>query len=580
MATTTSSHDAAVPTGDGPPTVLIVGAGPTGLTLGIILARYGVAVRVIEKRARASEHTKATNIMQRTQELLDSIDLLAPLQQIGGAMSRLVVTAYGTSVGPRTMHLSETAFPDVILCGQHNFEAVAAAELARLGVNIEFGTELTGLTQDRAHDDGEDQDRCVVDVARDGVADQIRAAYVVGADGRSGTTRAFTALDFEPAATGVAIRQVDATLSWARSSTMDQMWLFYVDHGFGAVVPLPGGVHRVLMVERAQDIPNRNPTLAEMTARLREVSQDPSAELTEQRWTSYTDLSMGIAPALVDGRVILAGDAGNPVLPNGGQGMNTGIADAFNLGWKLAAVLHHGAPTALLATYNTERHALRTKLQRAQYNSLKYTTLVTPKPVQALFRLLAEPVLDAGAEYKVAQAFSELTVTTRRSPLTIPDRRRRGARAGDRARDATVVHGHDTTQLRDLLYDGGWTLLAFTGRGRHTDPARVETAAGPLRAHVATWVITTTTPNQPGSVDTLADLDGQAHRAYRITRPTLVLVRPDGHIAATLPPRHALQITDYLTLWGADPTQRFTTTPSTDPAATTRTEHTHSQRSQ
>jgi 2-polyprenyl-6-methoxyphenol hydroxylase-like FAD-dependent oxidoreductase len=237
-------------------TVLIVGAGPTGLALANILARYGVAVRLIEKRAALSRHTKATNLMQRTQELLDSVDLLEPLHAIGGAMSALTVNAYGASLGPRTMHLTESAFPDVILCGQDALEAEAAAGLARAGVDIEFGAELVKLDQD---DDG-----CVAEIARDGRRETIRAAYVVGADGHAGVTRSFTSLDFTPVRTGVAIRQVDCTLRWHRSSTMDQMWMFYFDRGFSAVVPLPGAVHRVILIEPKDAFPEREPTLAEM----------------------------------------------------------------------------------------------------------------------------------------------------------------------------------------------------------------------------------------------------------------------------------------------------------------------------
>ena len=544
----------------GDTTVLIVGAGPTGLALANVLVRYGVQVRLIEKRDGLSRHTKATNLMQRTQELLDSVDLLEPVARIGGAMSGLTVSAYGASLGRRTMHLKETAFPDVLLCGQHVVEAAAAERLTRLGTDVEFGVELVGLTQDA--------DGATAEVVRGGTRELIRADYVVGADGRGGPTRTCSALDFEPVRTGVAIRQVDCTLRWHRSSTQQQMWMFYVDRGFGVVVPLPDGVHRVLLIEPKDTFPDREPTLEEMQTQLRAVAADPTLELSDLRWASYTDLAMGIAPALIDGRIILAGDAGNPILPNGGQGMNTGIGDAFNLGWKLAAVLRHGAPAELLATYNHERHQLRTAMERAQFASLKYTTLVTPAPVRAAIRLLAGPVLDAGAEYKIAQAFSELTITTRRSPLTLDTMRGRGGRAGDRALDAPVVRGFDTIQLRELLHDGGWTLLAFTGRGRRADLTGTTAATVELSARIRTHLVTTTTPSVPfGEVDVLYDFDGEAHRNYRITRPTLLLVRPDGHIAARVSPRQAGRIGAYLTRWAPDPDQRFSPTAAGAPPA-------------
>jgi 2-polyprenyl-6-methoxyphenol hydroxylase-like FAD-dependent oxidoreductase len=113
--------------------VLIVGAGPTGLTLAVILARYGVPVRLVEQKPHLSRHTKATNLMQRNQELISALGLLDPLNEIGGQMRRLMVHAYGKSFGPRTMSLKESPFTDVILCGQHNFEQVMAEGLKNLG---------------------------------------------------------------------------------------------------------------------------------------------------------------------------------------------------------------------------------------------------------------------------------------------------------------------------------------------------------------------------------------------------------------------------------------------------------------
>ena len=437
--------------------VLIVGAGPTGLSLANVLTRYGIPVRIIERKPRLSRHTKATNLMQRTQELIFALGFLDPLNDISGHMRRLMVHAYGKCFGPRTMRLKESPFTDVLLCGQHNFEAAAAAMLSALGVEVEFNTELVQLIQDT--------DGCTATFKHDGIPSVSRFRYVVGCDGSAGVTKTFTKLNFEAKKTGVGIRQVDCKLTWRRLSHMEQIWLFYFDQGFAVVDHLPGGVTRVLTVEPKTVFPQREPTLEEMEAKLREVANDPSLTLTNPEWFSYTDLSMGHAPALRDGRVFLAGDSGNPVLPNGGQGMNTGIADDFNLGWKLAAVLRHGGSEELLDSYNHERHALRLALEKAQFNSLKYTTLVTPKVMQAAFRIFAEPLLNHGGEYKMAQAFSELMINTRKSPLTLDAAGAKGLRAGDRALNAEATLGFESVRLYDLIYRGSWTLLAFTGSG-------------------------------------------------------------------------------------------------------------------
>ena len=390
--------------------VLLVGAGPTGLTLATALAKYGIRVRLIEKKAALSRYTKATNLMQRNEEVLSALGLLEPMNEISGFCRRMMLHAYGKSFGPRTLRLHETPFQDILLCGQHNFEAVMAQGLEQRGVFVEFNTELKHLERTK------ESIRATVHVSD--AEEVIECDYVVGCDGATGITRSFTKHDFTPQKTGVAIRQADCILTWRRLNTMEQLWFFYFQHGFAVIVPLPGGIHRVLLIEPKANMPQRDPTLEELQTKLREVTNDKTITLSNPDWFSYTDLSMGIGSGLRDGRIILAGDVGNPILPNGGQGMNTGISDAFNLGWKLACVLNNNAPEALLDTYEQERHALRQDLQTVQYNSLKYTTLITPTWIQTLIRWLGNPLLNRGGEYRMAQAFSELSLNTRTSPLT------------------------------------------------------------------------------------------------------------------------------------------------------------------
>ena len=531
-----SSHPAPKP-------VLVVGAGPTGLTLAAALSRYGVPVRVVEKRPRLSRHTKATNLMQRNQEVLSALGLLEPIAAIGGQMRRLMVHSYGKCFGPRTMRLDDTPFRDVLLCGQHNFEAVVAAGLLRVGVPVHFDTELAQLKQS--------PDGVTATLRTPSGVEEIDCGYVVGCDGGAGVTRTFTRHDFQPHRTGVAIRQVDCKLAWKRLPGMSQMWLFYFTHGFAAVVPLPGGVHRVLFIEPKDNFPAREPTLEEMQAKLREVTGDDSATLSAIDWFSYTDLQMGIAPGLRDGRVILAGDAGNPILPNGGQGMNTGISDAFNLGWKLAAVVRHGATPDLLDTYDRERHALRVSVEKAQWNSLKYTTLVTPGWMRAAFRLFAEPLLNRGGERAMARAFSQLGIHTRRSALTLDRGGRRGLRAGDRVLDADVVSVRGQASLFDLLYAGGWTLLAFTGTRAVRHEALFAAIAAVGRPDIPTYVVSTDA-GVGGGLPVLYDLDEVAHRVYGVTRPTLYLVRPDGHVGARVRPTDGPRLRDYCAGWVPD----------------------------
>jgi len=517
--------------------VLIVGAGPTGLTLAVILKKYGIPFRLIEKKEGLSRYTKATNVMQRNQEVLYALGLIEPLAAISGFMKRMMVTAYGKNFGPRTMRLRESPFQDVILCGQHNFESVVASGLKALGGEIEFKTELMSLTQS--------SNEVTAEIKKDGTVTQASFDLVVGCDGHAGVSRKFTKNDFKIEKTGVTLRQVDCKLKWKRLTTGEQMWLFYFDKGFSVIVPLPGGIHRVITVEPNDRVPQREPTLDEMQTKLREVACDESVTLTEPEWFSFTDLSMGIAPSLIDGRIIFAGDVGNPILPNGGQGMNTGISDAFNLGWKIATFFGKGKHSEILATYNEERHALRANLQKAQFNSLKYTTLVTPHWMQRLFRTLAEPLLDWGGEYKMAQAFSELAINTRKSRLTLDDKSsKRGVRAGDRALDADIVYEGKARNIYEFIYRGSWTLLLFTGRyeGRSVQLPKFDIGDLP------TFIVSTRSDVKP-EASTFYDLDEVAHRAYGVQNGAIYLIRPDGHVGLKTDLDNAKALKNYLSKW-------------------------------
>ena len=199
--------------------ILIVGAGPTGLTLAAVLVRYAVPFRIIEKKNHLSRHTKATNLMQRNQEFIFALGLLNKLQGIGGSMHRPMVHAYGKGFGPRTMHMKESPFSDVILCGQHNFETTLANDLIERGLNIEFGTELIGLKQDSKG--------ATVSLLYRNIEEDIYFSYMVGCDGYAGVSRKFTCHDFEPFKTGVAIRQLDCKLQWHRQMDMAQMWILF-----------------------------------------------------------------------------------------------------------------------------------------------------------------------------------------------------------------------------------------------------------------------------------------------------------------------------------------------------------------
>ena len=519
--------------------VLVVGAGPTGLSLAAALTRLNISVKIIEQKPGLSDTTKATNLMHGTQEQLAIYNLEAPMAHISGKMERMIMEGYGQNLGARTMHINESPFKDVLLLGQDNIERLLAQSLNQAGTQIDFDTKLISLTQD------EIGVKATLKHGNNTTEEYYK--YIVGCDGPWGVTRTFTSCNFEPVKTNRSIRQVDARLKWKRLSSMKQMWLFYFPLGFAVVVPLLDGYSRILTIEPTENIPDRKPTLDEMRSKLIEVTQDDSIELADAKWFSHANLSMGIAPGLIDRRVILAGDAGNPILPNGGQGLNTGIQDSLNLAWKLAAIIKANAPDTLLKTYESERLTLRAALEKVQFNSLKYTTNA-PAFMQWAIRTLGNTLLDKGGEKQMAKAFSQLNVSYRKSELTIKSKKSK-VPSGSRIMDADLVKatGLKEVSLFRELCTPYWKLIYFDAKQYLKEVGnKLTNYAG---KSIKPIIITSSTKNIYNAQNLYYDIDELAHKVYDISGPTLLLVRPDNFIAARVPAADFATIDQYVKTW-------------------------------
>lgn len=550
---TRSTVDAAVdapdPTGRGTDAeVVVVGGGPVGLTLAVDLARHGVAVRVLEARPDPETRSKACNLWPRTQEVLDALGVLSAMRERALVATGVVVTGYGRHLGELALGGRPSPHPAPLLIEQAEVERILDERLAQLGVRVDRGTRTLSVVE-RAG---------AVDVRAVGPGDRpvrLTARYVVACDGAAGATAAQVGLPVrDTLLPGRMIRQVDARLDWARTTDTGRLWFFLTDDGVCGVLPLPQGRHRVFVAGSSEGVPEREPTDDEVQDALRRAAGDPTARLHDVVWRSSGRFGYGVAPAFRSGRVLLAGDAGHHTVPIGGQGMNTGVQDAANLGWKLAAVLR-GAPDLLLDSYAVERHAVRSAL--AEEQAASFRRLFHPGRLQrALLPLIAPLVLRGGRSIDLpGRDFAQLDIAHPTGPLTLPapgrralPRSRRGPRPGDRAPDAPVVDpatGRDTT-LFEVLYGPGrpapvvptWTLLAFDdGGGPATpDPAgRLRPGTGPTDTGAQALALVRVAVAMPpvgGRGRVLLDLDRYAHRAYRIRGATLVLVRPDGHLAA------------------------------------------------
>ncbi|MCE7002388.1 FAD-dependent monooxygenase [Kibdelosporangium philippinense] len=457
--------------------VLIAGAGPTGLTLACELAVRGVDVRVVDRADRFFGGSRADGIQPRTLEVFDDLGIIDQIVASGDLGT--VIRAYqGDKVvweGQMTAPTDPTPavpYPNTWFVPQFRTEEILRERLAALGVRVELSTELLDFTQDAGG---------VTATLSTGTT---RARYLVGADGGHSTVRkrlgiAFPGKTDESTAMLFADARVDGI-------THDHGRIWQAGDASVSVTPL-AGTELFFVVTQPPD--NQDEPVRDYLQRLvTESSGNPDIQIGEVTWHTTWRSNIRLAERLRDGRVFLAGDAGHVHPPTGGQGMNTGIQDGYNLGWKLAAALA-GAPDIVLDSYESERLA-------TARTALDISTNLLEKHRRG----------DEDAHVRGPEVH-QLTLNYRGSPLSHDDRAIPGAlRAGDRAPDAPVTTADGrSTRLFDLFRGPHWTLLDFS-------------AAPTIASTVA-----------KEATETVVDSEGHVQAAYDVA-DSLVLIRPDGYI--------------------------------------------------
>ncbi|MFY4722132.1 FAD-dependent oxidoreductase [Streptomyces sp. LaBMicrA B280] len=482
--------------------VLIVGAGPVGLTLACDLARRGVSCEIVEREATAGRASKAKTIQPRSLEVLDDLGAVEHVVRHGVAglplrfhdSSGRVVDR--PSITLRARSSFQTPYPDPLWIGQFDVEHALRERLRQLGGSVEHRAEAVGLVQDR---DGVTTTLRTPDGAR-----RLRARYVVAADGGKSTVRRLLGLRLEGETRETERWYIgDVTVD---GLARDHMHVWTSDEGMLALTPLPHSDLWQLQAPVPAGTQPGTPT-RELYQRLLD-ERNAGVTLTSATWLSVYRVNIRMLNDYRRARVLFAGDAAHVHTPAGGQGMNTGIQDAYNLGWKLGAVLG-GAHPDLLDTYSAERAPVARTVLASSTHKLDRTTLRLGDDADKLGAALAELADDALTTGLGIRYGSRL------------DDRAEGPVAGDRAPNATGLRGPGFSgDLFDLTRGPQWTLIAFD----NDDPALTDRAGSfPLHVH------------RIDTADGILDGAGAYRRIYAPSRGELVLIRPDGHIAARVP---------------------------------------------
>jgi 3-(3-hydroxy-phenyl)propionate hydroxylase len=477
--------------------VVIAGGGPTGLMLAAELALAGADVVIVERRASQEvESSRAGGLHARTIEVLDQRGIADRFLAAGQAMQ--IQSFAGI---PLDISDFPTRHNYGLALWQSHFERLLAAWVSELGVPFYREREVTGFAQD---DTG-------VDVALS-EGHSLRAGYLVGCDGGRSVVRKAAGIEFPGS---------DPTTSWLIAEVkMDEEPEFGIRHGGGIGRASDGERVRVALAEPHVGLTSE-PTLQDLSEALI-AAEGTDYGAHSPTWISrFTDMTRQAA-AYRKGRVLLAGDAAHVHPPQGGQGLNTGVQDAVNLGWKLAQVVNGTSPDGLLDTYHAERHPVGARVQR---DSLVQNTLRgTDERAEALRDTMTELL-----------------------SMDEPRKRFAGMVSG------LGIH-YDLGERRPLL-------------GRRMPDLGLVTARGPLRVftllHQARPVLLNL--GEPGAFDIApwAERVQLADATYAglwelpvlgvVTAPAAVLIRPDGYVAWVGDPAHQ-GLPDALTTWFGPPT--------------------------
>ncbi len=538
--------------------ILVVGAGPVGLTMAAQLARYGVPCRIVEKNPGTTDKSKAIAVHSRTMEIFEDMGIIQNALDRGLRCEGGSIYADGDRIIHITIEDLDTPYPFILDLNQSDTEAILCEYLQSLGVDVEWQTELTNLEQN-------DEAVNVTMQKADGSTETISVDYVCACDGAHSFCRHALNLDFPGDAYPREFLLADVQIDW--SHPRDELYAYLSEKGFMVAAPIKGGNWRVVTESPREKSPQEatshgeSPTLEDLQKVLQPIVPT-SIVVSNPIWLSYFRIHRRMLNRFRVGRVFFAGDAAHIHSPVGGQGMNTGIQDAYNLAWKLGFVYQGIGQPQLLDSYDAERRPIAKNLLTE--TDIIFKAVLLRRPVSRAIRDRLAALLGSFeiVQHRLQRQIAMLTIDYRESPIVGEHRSGifksnpisdglsivlrwhdfgAAPNAGDRAIDATFSqgdHNQATDRLFNVLRGTSHHLILFAGANPTTTTfeslsqiwSEVErNFANNIVPHfVIHGTKKTSTLQWNGSL--LIDPDGDFHHRYGARSNCLYLIRPDKYV--------------------------------------------------
>ena len=518
---------------------LVVGAGPSGLAMASELVRHGCSCRIIDKDPSPSDKSKALGIHARTLELFYDLGILEEVLDKSLKLPAVNMHSEGRTVARLSFAGIPSPYPFAVSLQQSETERILTEHLSTQGLQPERQVELLGFTQ-----------------VRDGIKAKLqhfggqeeacRSRWIVGCDGAHSTVRHLLAIPFEGEAYENTWSLADLRVDWPLPK--DEIHIFLNPSGILAYFPMPGERDRFVYNNLATSRKISDPTLADFQQEIVKRSQQ-AVRVNDPGWITNFRLHHRKATTFHRGRAFLVGDAGHVHSPAGGQGMNTGIQDAYNLAWKMALVRAGKSPESLLDSYDPERSPIAATV-------LKETDMLTRlvelrSPLLRKVRNLVMPVVTRTRRFRnlMPPQMAQLNFNYRKSPIVGEDWTGESARAtaaGNRAPDSILVSGSDGREvsLFEVFRGPNHKVLLFSGHDAR--PATISPlleisrqASRKLSKLMKVVFVVGQDPVPKDSVpkdsgwdglEILVDPQHKCHIEYGSSDPCLYLIRPDKYI--------------------------------------------------
>jgi 2-polyprenyl-6-methoxyphenol hydroxylase-like FAD-dependent oxidoreductase len=519
--------------------VLIVGAGPAGMTAAMELARFGVPVRLVEKTSKPPTTSRAVGVQARTLELFEQRGFSAQLVERGN--QGVAVSAYGA--GKRVFRLEfntiDSKYKYILFVSQAETEGALRDALDRASVKIEWETSMIGFSSTQHSDH-------LTAILRqgDGALENLECSYLISSEGAHSTVRETLGLPFE----GKSLDEQYALGDFYIDGDLpdSDLHVFSSEDGFLGMFPM-GNKRFRLIASNPISKPSKvtEPSLDELQQLYDQRSAIP-VKFHDMSWSSWFHINSRMIHHLRSGRIFLGGDSAHIHSPAGAQGMNTGIQDMINLSWKLAMVLRGQAKESLLDTYTADRvPVIQNILTKTE--GLTHAIGAENPIFRSVFNHLAPWFVGTHfMQHNSTERMSQLSLNYRDSPLSEDHAGPGALKAGDRVPDlpVTLLNVEGSVDLRprpstlfQLMDPSAFTLFYSNISDPSKTHAEINDALGAWHYLMHGHEIAT------------AENDGDAFKHLLGTSSSILLVRPDGYVAFAGNERSVPQLAKYCDKW-------------------------------